>query len=248
MLMDNFALCEDQKQLACLDISISQCHKIQKKLAGKCMAILPDPIPEAMLESEDNAFSHCAESVMAEYQSDKAQVARCVQESEQADELGNEQFDFESEYHEGMSEQELIALAKKRQLMQQAETAKMMDAMSQAAEKTRDSITLPLYPKAKIMANYQDGMEIDGTQSLPTAMLTVQATKKEVMAFYQKQLPNFKLVKVGYSAVVSTTILAEKQAKSNHYPKDYAKIPHIMLTELWGADAGKVIIQLSYRK
>lgn len=111
--------------------------------------------------------------------------------------------------------------------------AEMLKLMSAASEKTLHLITLPIYPGSKVMMHTLNGMEMGGVHTLPAATFSSTDSVKTILAFYQKQLPNYTLFEDDSGSVYLMKVLPNDFNVLEHW-EEYATTPHVTISPILG--------------
>ncbi|TCS37101.1 hypothetical protein [Reinekea marinisedimentorum] len=95
-------------------------------------------------------------------------------------------------------EDDYAAIAPEQMMQHQAEDMaeleQAMAMMAKASEGTLAVISLPIYSNSQVIMHLVDGMEIrEGQKALPGATFASPDSLDEILAFYQAELPEFKL-------------------------------------------------------
>lgn len=130
------------------------------------------------------------------------------------------------------------------------EEAEMRKLISAASEKTLHLITLPIYPGSKVMMHTLDGMEMGGVSTLPAATFSSSDSVKTIVAYYKKQLPNYKLFEDDTGSVYLMKVLPKDFDVLKHW-EEYATTPHVTISPISGdsqaAPGAKSMIELAYK-
>lgn len=220
---------------SCLNVKENEFLKAYTKTVRHCLN------KHGMDESSEAAVQSCfTDQTKARLNVSDSVFNQCSQKFAETEE------EAEVDYAELSDEEFDKHLEKKR--LEEIETMKSMVEMSHAMNKgTEKNITLPVFPGSKIIAHYQKGMTInENTQTLPVA--TFSSTKKvqEVVDFYRKKLPKFKLKKDSDQSF----ILMESIPEGFDTLKDIALLyntPHIEIYKNGSAKDADTSIVISYQ-
>lgn len=113
---------------------------------------------------------------------------------------------------------------------------KVVGSLIEASQGAEDSVTLPIYPQAKMLINLPSPGAMFITEEamvLPGASFYSTDSPEKVRAFYQKKLPTFKVVE-STSLSVTGVALMKSIPPNFEYGRDFEKafsIEHVLIQE-----------------
>lgn len=133
------------------------------------------------------------------------------------------------------------------------DVARIMQAASQAFEKSLHLVTLPIYEHSQVVIHMLDGQQTGIDGALPVATFFSKDESKKILAYYRKKLPRFKYRNLGGGE----HLLMESIPDNFDLAADmqtFMSTPHIFIRVLEGEStigipaATKSSIQVVYRE
>lgn len=116
-----------------------------------------------------------------------------------------------------------------------ADMQQMVDAMIAGSQGSEASVTLPVYPEAKLLINIPSQGDIEIAEqryiTLPGASFVTTASPAQVLEFYRQQLPGYRIHRSALSAATDVAYMQNIPVDFD-YSRDFGRafsIPHIYI-------------------
>lgn len=215
----------------CIDLPVGGVKDVLRKTYIEC------GLGDMMAEEPDPQHIACMEKAMAKHSGIPVKRWQaCEDDSEEGDDPLLAELDALSERigERDPTEAELRQMDELTQRLQQrgvAEMQQMVDAMIDGSQGSDASITLPIFPQAKMLINMPARGQVEIGQAsyagLPGASFLSKASPQEVLEFYRQQLPKFKELKANKDVALMQSI-----PPGFDYSRDLGRafsIPHIYI-------------------
>jgi hypothetical protein len=268
LLVSSGVLANPAQQEQQINMMLAMMEKMgELERVSQCVALPPDRVKAIMRQT----FADCGLGDMMSDEPDPAHEA-CMQQSmvrhsgiaaEQWQACGNDGNDAPEddpllaelealtarigEREPTAAEQQQIEQIIER--MQQrgiAQMQQMVDGLIEGSQGSQASITLPIYPQAKLLINLPARGEIEIAEqrytTLPGASFVTTATPQQVLAFYQQQLPAYRIHRPTLMAATDVALMQSIPPEFD-YSRDMGRafsIQHIYIQPASDSDRQKL--------